>query len=309
MEKNSKIYVAGHNGMVGSAVVRKLTALGYTNIVTRTHKELDLCNQQMVADFFLKEQPEYVFLCAAKVGGILYNMEHPAEFLYDNLMIQANVIHQSYLHKVKKIIVLGSSCIYPRECKQPIKEEYLMTGPLEPTNEGYAFAKIAALKMAEFYNKEYGFNAISVMPCNLYGTNDNFDPQHSHVMPAMIKKFVDAVDNSDDTVTMWGTGVARREFMNVDDCANAIVFMMENYDKSGFINIGTGEDISIYDLAYLIANLTGFNGKILWDSTKPDGMMLKCLDVSKMKEIGFTPTISLEDGIRKMINEYKEKKR
>jgi len=308
MNKDSKIYVAGHRGMVGSAVLRKLKELGYNNIVTRTHRELDLCNQAEVSRFFDVEQPEYVFLCAAKVGGILYNIEHPAEFLYDNLMIQTNVIHQSYLHKVKKIVVLGSSCIYPKNCKQPIKEEYLMTGPLEPTNEAYSFSKVAALKMAEYYNKEYGFNAISVMPCNLYGTNDSFDPQHSHVMAATVKKFVDAIDNKEDSVTMWGTGIARREFMNVDDCADAIIYMMDNYDKNEFINIGTGEDISIYDLAHLVAKLTGFKGNILWDNTKPDGMILKCLDVTKMKEIGFTPKISLKEGIKKMITEYKKSK-
>lgn len=304
MEKNAKIYVAGHRGLVGSAIVRHLQEAGYNNLILRTHSELDLISQDAVREFFEAEKPDYVFLAAAKVGGIRANMESPAQFLYDNIVIQTNIIHQAYLSGVKKILILGSSCIYPRECPQPMKEDYLLDGKLEPTNEGYALSKIVALKMGEFYKRQYGFNAISVMPCNLYGQNDSFDPLHSHVLSATVRKFVDAVDEGSDTVVMWGTGNARREFLNVDDMASACLFMMEHYEGETFINIGCGEDYSIRELAEIVARLTGFKGKIEWDTTKPDGMMKKCMDVSRMKEMGFEPKISLEEGIKHVIEEY-----
>lgn len=306
MEKNAKIYVAGHRGLVGSSIVRHLQDAGYGNLVLKTHAELDLISQEAVREFFEAEKPEYVFLAAAKVGGIRANMESPARFLYDNIVIQTNIIHQAYLSGVKKILILGSSCIYPRECPQPMKEEYLLDGKLEPTNEGYALSKIVALKMGEFYKRQYGFNAISVMPCNLYGQNDSFDPLHSHVLSATVKKFVDAIDEGRDTVVMWGTGNARREFLNVDDMAAACLFMMEHYEGETFINIGCGEDYSIRELAEMVARLTGFDGKIEWDTTKPDGMMKKCMDVTRMKEMGFEPRISLEEGIKHVIEEYKQ---
>jgi Nucleoside-diphosphate-sugar epimerases len=309
MEKNAIIYVAGHRGLVGSAIVRHLQEAGYNNLILRTHAELDLISQEAVRDFFEKEKPEYVFLAAAKVGGIRANMESPAQFLYDNIVIQTNIIHQAYLSGVKKILILGSSCIYPRECPQPMKEEYLLDGKLEPTNEGYALSKIVALKMGEFYKRQYGFNAISVMPCNLYGQNDSFDPLHSHVLSATVKKFVDAIDEGRDTVVMWGTGNARREFLNVDDMAAACLFMMEHYEGETFINIGCGEDYSIRELAETVARLTGFKGKIEWDTTKPDGMMKKCMDVTRMKEMGFEPKITLEEGIKHVIEEYKQYKK
>ena len=306
MEKNAKIYVAGHRGLVGSAIVRHLQEAGYNNLILRTHSELDLISQDAVRKFFEAEKPDYVFLAAAKVGGIRANMESPAQFLYDNIVIQTNIIHQAYLSGVKKILILGSSCIYPRECPQPMMEEYLLDGKLEPTNEGYALSKIVALKMGEFYKRQYGFNAISVMPCNLYGQNDSFDPLHSHVLSATVKKFVDAIDEGRDTVVMWGTGNARREFLNVDDMASACLFMMEHYEGETFINIGCGEDWSIRELAEMVARLTGFKGKIEWDATKPDGMMKKCMDVTRMKEMGFEPKISLEVGIKHVIEEYKQ---
>lgn len=306
MEKNAKIYVAGHRGLVGSAIVRHLQEAGYNNLIQRTHSELDLISQDAVREFFEAEKPDYVFLAAAKVGGIRANMESPAQFLYDNIVIQTNIIHQAYLSGVKKILILGSSCIYPRECPQPMKEDYLLGGKLEPTNEGYALSKIVALKMGEFYKRQYGFNAISVMPCNLYGQNDSFDPLHSHVLSATVRKFVDAVDEGRDAVVMWGTGNARREFLNVDDMASACLFMMEHYEGETFINIGCGEDYSIRELAEIVARLTGFKGKIEWDTTKPDGMMKKCMDVTRMKEMGFEPKISLEEGIKHVIKEYKQ---
>lgn len=305
MQKEAKIYIAGHGGLAGSAILRHLKGLGYVNIVTRPHSELDLCNQAEVCQFFDEEHPEFVFLAAGKVGGIRANMENPASFLYDNLAIQMNVIHQSYLHGVKKMLILGSSCIYPRESPQPMKEEYLMDGKLEPTNEGYALSKVVALKLGEYYKKQYGFNAISIMPCNLYGRNDSFDPLHSHVLSATVKKFVDAVDDGKDRVIMWGTGNARREFLNVEDMADAALFMMDHYDGDTFINVGSGEDISIRELAEKVARFTGFQGIIEWDDSKPDGMMRKCLDVSRMKEMGFVPKISLDEGIQAVIYEYK----
>ena len=309
MKKESRIYIAGHRGMVGSAILRKLEEREYENLICRTHEHLDLTRQEQVKEFFDKEQPEYVFLSAARVGGIQANIDHPAEFLYENLAIQNNVIHQSYLHGVKKLCFLGSSCIYPRACPQPMKEEYLLTGPLEPTNEGYALAKIAGLKMVGFYRKQYGLPWISVMPCNLYGTNNSFDPLNSHVLSALVKIFVDAVDDEKKSVTIWGTGTARREFMHVDDAAEAFLFLMEQYDSGRTINIGWGEDVSIKELAVLIAEKAGFQGGLIWDKSRPDGMPRKCMDVSRMKDLGYSPVITLEEGIENTIADYRKLKR
>ena len=300
-----RIFVAGHNGMVGSAIVRLLRKRGFENLILCSHRELDLRDSHTVQEFFEAQKPEIVILAAARVGGIQANLDHPAEFLYDNLAIQNNVIHQSFLNGVKKFCFLGSSCIYPRECPQPMKEQYLLTGLLEPTNEAYALAKIAGLKMVEYYRRQYGFGCISVMPCNLYGTNDSFDPLHSHVLSALVKKFVDAVDSKISNVSIWGTGSAKREFMHVNDAAEAILFLMDNYNESEFINVGWGIDISIRDLADLIAKKAGYKGSTKWDATKPDGMPRKCLDVSRLNASGYTPKISLEDGIKKTIEEYK----
>jgi GDP-L-fucose synthase len=308
-DQNAKIYVAGHKGMVGSAIMRVLQNNGYNNLITRSSKELDLRDNNQVADFFKSETPEFVFLAAAKVGGIQANINEPASFLYDNLMIQTNVIHRSYLHDVKKILVLGSSCIYPKDCEQPMKEEYLLSGKLEPTNEGYALAKIVALKQAEYYQKQYGFNAISVMPPNLYGPNDSFDLSKSHVLSALVHRFVDAVDENNNLVTLWGSGSARREFMHVDDLAEALLFLMQSYCETEFINVGWGIDISIKDLAEKIARKTGYQGKISWDVSKPDGMLRKCMDVSKSNSLGYHPKISLDEGIEYMIGYYKRQKR
>ena len=309
MEIDSRIYISGHRGLVGSAILRKLRKRGYRDIVCVGHEQLDLTKQDQVKQFFDEEQPEYVFLAAARVGGIQANVEHPAEFLYENLAIQNNVIHQSYLHAVKKICFLGSSCIYPRACPQPMKEEYLLSGLLEPTNEGYAIAKIAGLKLIQFYRKQYGFSGISVMPCNLYGTNDSFDPANSHVLSALVKKCVDAVDDEMESITIWGSGKARREFMHVDDAAELITILMEKYDSPEIINIGCGEDISIKRLAILIAEKAGFQGNLIWDKSRPDGMPRKCMDVSRMKALGYSPVITLEEGIEKTIAEYRELKR
>ena len=307
MNKTDRVFIAGHNGMVGSAIVRLLRDRGFENLILRSHSELDLKDSNAVKDFFELEKPEIVILAAARVGGIQANLDYPAEFLYDNLVIQNNVIHQSFLGGVKKFCFLGSSCIYPRECPQPMKEQYLLTGALEPTNEGYALAKIAGLKMVELYRKQYDFDGISVMPCNLYGTNDSFDPLHSHVLSALVKKFVDAVINDTKIVSVWGTGSSKREFMHVNDAAEAILFLIDNYDSSEFMNVGWGDDISIKDLAYLIAEKTGFLGEIKWDTTKPDGMPRKCMDVSRLSELGYSPKIALEEGIDRLIEEYRAK--
>ena len=305
MNKTQRVFIAGHNGMVGSAIVRLLRKRGFENLILCSHRELDLRDSHAVQEFFEAQKPEIVVLTAARLGGIQANLDHPAEFLYENLAIQNNVIHQSFLSGVKKFCFLGSSCIYPRECPQPMKEQYLLTGLLEPTNEGYALAKIAGLKMVEYYRRQYGFCGISVMPCNLYGTNDSFAPLHSHVLSALIKKFVDAVERGINNVTIWGTGSAKREFMHVDDVAESILFLMDNYNESEFINIGWGSDISIRDLTELIAQRTGYKGSINWDTTKPDGMPRKCMDVSRLNALGYTPKILLEDGIKKTIEEYR----
>jgi GDP-L-fucose synthase len=303
---NKKIFIAGHNGMVGSAILRKMRSEGFSNFILAGRQELDLTNQVAVQDFFQKEKPDIVILAAAKVGGIQANINNPATFLIDNLQIQNNVMEASLKSKVSKFIFLGSSCIYPRECPQPMKEEYLLTGKLEPTNEGYALAKIAGLKLLEGYKKQYGFKSISLNPCNLYGPNDSFDLAHSHVLSALVKRFIDARDNNDSLLTLWGSGIARREFMHVDDLAAALLFMMENYDSEQFINIGTGTDHSIKELAERIAQKTGYKGELQWDITKPDGMLRKCMDVSRMKQIGFTPKISLDKGLEQMVAIYQK---
>lgn len=300
MEQNSKIYIAGHNGMVGSAIRRRLEKEGYTTIVVRTSKELDLRNQQQVTDFFAAEKPAYVFLAAAKVGGIVANNTYRGEFLYDNLMIQSNVIHQAYLNGVKKLMFLGSSCIYPKLAPQPLKEDCLLTGPLEPTNEPYAIAKIAGLKMCEAYRSQYGCNFITVMPTNLYGPNDNYDLTTSHVLPALLRKFHEAKLSGADSVSLWGTGSPRREFMHADDLADACYFLMQNYNEADPVNIGVGDDIMIKELAELIQKITGFIGKINWDSSKPDGTPRKLMDVSRLNKAGWKASISLEDGIRQV---------
>jgi GDP-L-fucose synthase len=297
MEKSAKIYIAGHRGMVGSAIHRRLKADGYSNFITRTSKELDLRNQQAVADFFAKEKPDYVILAAAKVGGIHANNTYRAEFLHDNLMIQNNVIHQSYVNGVKKLMFLGSSCIYPKLAPQPLREDYLLTGPLEYTNEPYAIAKIAGIKMCEAYRDQYGCNFISVMPTNLYGPNDNYDLQNSHVLPALIRKFHTAKMRGESQVQVWGSGNPKREFLHADDLADACVFLMENYHEAELVNIGTGEDISIRDLATLIGEVVGFEGELVFDATKPDGTPRKLMDVGKLHTLGWKHKIELKEGI------------
>jgi GDP-L-fucose synthase len=304
MEKNSKIYVAGHRGLVGSAIVRKLQKEGYQNLILRTSAQLDLRNQQAVKEFFEKEKPEYVFMAAAKVGGINANNTYPAEFLYDNLCIQNNVIHQSYKNGVKKLLFLGSSCIYPKNAPQPIKEEYLLSGYLEPTNEAYAIAKIAGIKMCQFYHKQYGCNFISAMPTNLYGPGDNYDLKNSHVLPALLRKFHEAKENGDAAVTVWGTGKPRREFLHADDLAEACLFLMEHYNDPAIINIGVGKDISIGEMAEMIKKIAGFTGELVFDTSMPDGTFQKLLDVSKINALGWQPKISFEQGLKKTYEEY-----
>jgi GDP-L-fucose synthase len=304
MDKNAKVYIAGHRGMVGSALYRKLIREGFNNIITRTSAELDLRNQQLVADFFAEEKPAYVFLAAAKVGGIIANNTYRAEFLYENLQIQNNIIHSSYLNDVKKLLFLGSSCIYPKMAPQPLKEEYLLTGLLEPTNEPYAIAKIAGIKMCDAYRDQYGCNYISVMPTNLYGYNDNYHPQNSHVLPALIRRFHEAKQQQLPAVTIWGTGSPKREFLFADDLAEACYYLMENYDEAGLINIGTGEDISIKDLALLIKHIVGYEGEINFDTSKPDGTPRKLMDVSKLHGKGWKHKIELEEGIKLAYNNF-----
>ena len=307
MEKLSKIYIAGHRGMVGSSILRALQAKGYSNFILKTSAELDLRNQQAVADFFAFEKPDYVFLAAAKVGGIVANNTYRADFIYENMMIQANVIHQAYFNGVKKLLFLGSSCIYPKLAPQPLKEEYLLTGLLEPTNEPYAIAKIAGIKMCDAYREQYGCNFISVMPTNLYGPNDNYDLNNSHVLPALLRKFISAKNNGDEVVTIWGTGSPLREFLHADDLADACLYLMESHNESGLVNIGVGEDVSILDLAKMVKQIVGFEGDIITDTTKPDGTPRKLMDVTKLTNLGWKASIGLEEGINKVYQEIKDR--
>ncbi len=307
MNKDSKIYIAGHRGLVGSAILRALQSKGYARFILRSHQELELENQKDVEALFADERPEYVFLAAAKVGGILANNTYPADFIYDNIIVQTNIIHSSYKYHVKKLLFLGSSCIYPKYAKQPIKEEYLLTGELEATNEPYAVAKIAGIKMCQAYNRQYGTNFISVMPTNLYGPNDNFDLNSSHVLPALMRKFHDAKMNRQTSVALWGTGCPYREFLHVDDLADACVFLMKNYDQSEIVNIGCGEDITIKRLAELISEIVGYQGQIVWDTTKPDGTPRKLLDITKIKSLGWNPKIDLREGVTKVYKSFLEK--
>src|ERR1035437_3723375 len=306
MEKNNKIYVAGHLGMVGSAIIRTLQQNGFTNIVFRTSKELDLKNQQAVADFFATEKPDFVFLAAAKVGGIVANNTYRAQFIYENLMIQNNIIHNSYLNGVKKLMFLGSSCIYPKMAPQPLKEEYLLTGVLEPTNEPYAIAKIAGIKMCDAYRSQYGCNFISVMPTNLYGPNDNYDLNNSHVLPALIRKFHTAIKQNLESVEIWGTGLPMREFLHVNDLAGACLFLMQKYNEPGLVNIGMGEDITIKDLALLIKEIVKYDGNLIFDTSKPDGTPRKLMDISKLHSFGWKHKINLEEGITNVYTEVKD---
>lgn len=306
MEKHSKIFVAGHNGMVGSAIVRNLIKKGFSNITTRTSKELDLTNQSSVNHFFETEKPDYVILAAAKVGGIQANNIYRADFIYLNLMIECNVIHAAHLNNVKKLLFLGSSCIYPKMAPQPLKEEYLLSGYLEYTNEPYAIAKIAGIKLCESYRKQYGCDFISAMPTNLYGPNDNYDLENSHVLPALIRKFHSAKLNGDKDVIIWGTGNPKREFLHVDDLAEACIFLMENYSGDEFVNIGSGEDISIYELACLVKDIVGFNGEIVKDETKPDGTPRKLMDVSKINKLGWKHKIDLKKGIESVYQDVQK---
>jgi len=306
MQATDKIYIAGHRGMVGSAISRKLRKEGFTNLLTRTSAELDLKNQAAVQAFFAAERPDYVFLAAAKVGGIMANNVYRGEFLYDNLMIQNNTIDAAYRNGVKKLMFLGSSCIYPKLAPQPLKEDYLLTGLLEETNEPYAIAKIAGIKLCDAYRSQYGCNFISVMPTNLYGPNDNYDLNNSHVLPALIRKFHEAKKSSAPSVTIWGSGKPRREFLHADDLADACFYLMQNYNEPGLVNIGTGEDLEIGELALLIKKIVGYNGEIVHDTAKPDGTPRKLMDVSKLHSFGWKASIGLEDGIRRVYEEYKK---
>ena len=308
LDRTKKIYVAGHRGLVGSALVRKLKSEGFLNVVTRTHGELDLTRQSEVENFFAKEKPAYVILAAAKVGGIYANDTYPADFIMQNLQIECNVIDAAYKNGVEKLLFLGSSCIYPRECPQPIKEEYLLSGYLEKTNEAYALAKIAGLKMCAFYNQQYGTDYISVMPCNLYGVNDNFSPENSHVIPALMRKFHEAKENKEPAVTVWGSGKPLREFLNVDDLADACLFLMDHYKGNEFFNVGYGKEITILELAEMMKRVTGFQGEIILDSSKPDGTPRKLTDISRLKEMGWKPKICLEEGLKQTYEWYKANK-
>jgi GDP-L-fucose synthase len=304
VEKSAKIYVAGHRGMVGSAICRRLNADGYQNLLLRSSSELDLRNQLAVEKFFEKEKPEYVFLAAAKVGGIMANNTYRAEFLYENVLIESNVIHQSHVHGVKKLLFMGSSCIYPKMAPQPLKEDYLLSGYLEPTNEPYAVAKIVGIKLCESYRDQYGSSFVSVMPANLYGPNDNYDLNRSHVLPALIRKFTEAVRAKAPAVEVWGSGSPLREFLHADDLADACLFVMKNYNEKQFVNVGTGSDVTIRELAMMIKSMTGFAGDLKWDSTKPDGTPRKLLDVQRLNEMGWRSKISLEEGLRSTIRDY-----
>lgn len=306
MKKNSKIYIAGHKGLVGSALLRELHKSGYENLVFKTHKELDLTRQEQVEEWFENERPDYVFLAAAKVGGILANNTYPAEFIYSNMIIETNIIHTSYLFNVKKLLFLGSSCIYPRLCPQPMKEEYLLSGSLEPTNEAYAIAKIAGIIMCRSYNRQYDCRFISVMPTNLYGPGDNFDLNTSHVLPALIRKFHEAKINGMKEVEIWGTGTPKREFLHVDDLAGACIFLMNRYDESEIINIGTGQDLSINELAGMVAEVVGFKGRLRFNSSRPDGTPVKRLNVSKLNALGWKANIPLKQGIQETYKWYAE---
>ena len=309
MKLDDNIFVAGHNGMVGSGIVRELTGRGFRNVITATRSELDLRDAVAVRGFMERRPPDYVFLAAAKVGGIQANINSPATFFFDNMSIQLNVLEGARQSGVKKLIFMGSSCVYPRDCPQPMKEDYLLTGRLEPTNEAYALAKLAGYKMSLYYKKQYGMDYLNVMPCNLYGTNDHYDPLNSHVLTALVKRFVDAVDAGTKEVTMWGTGSARREFMHVDDLVEAIFFLLEKWPRGEAINVGPGDDVSIRELATLIAEKAGYHGAMAWDATKPDGMPRKCLDVARLSALGYKPKISLVAGIEKTIEEYKQIKK
>lgn len=306
MDTQAKVYVAGHHGLVGSAIVRALESQGYHNLLLRSSREVDLRNQAAVEEFFAKEKPDYVFLAAAKVGGIQANNTYRAEFLYDNLMIEANVTHSAYRHQVQKLLFLGSSCIYPKLCPQPMKEDYLLTGFLEPTNEPYAIAKITGLKLCENYCRQYGVNFISAMPTNLYGINDNFDLANSHVLPALMRKFHEAKINGEPTVTVWGTGTPLREFLYVDDLADALIFLMQNYSGTEFVNVGTGQEVSIKDLALTMKAVVGYDGELVFDTTKPDGTPRKLLDVSRLEAAGWTAKTDLKTGIEKTYSWYLE---
>ena len=308
MKKNEKIYVAGHKGLVGSAICRKLQEEGFTNIVVRTKKELDLTIQADVIDFFKKEKPNYVFLAAAKVGGINWNWTHPADFIYDNLAIQTNVIDSAYKAGCKKLLFLGSACIYPKVTPQPIKEEYLLTAPLEPTNEGYALAKITGLRMCQYYRRQYGFNAISCMPANLYGINDNFITEHGHVIPGIITKIYEAMAKGEKTIECWGDGSPTREFLYVDDLADACLWLMENYDEPDFVNVGSNEEFTIKDIAEKLCEEFGFDGEIYWNTDKPNGTPRRKMDNSKLKELGWNPTVRFNEGIKRTIAWYKKEK-
>lgn len=306
MDKKSKIYVAGHNGLVGSAIVRRLEKEGFSNIIKKSREELELTRQSEVIDFFQKEKPEYIFLAAAKVGGIWANDNYSADFIYENLMIECNIIHSAFETKAKKLLFLGSSCIYPKMAPQPMKEEYLLSGYLEPTNEAYAIAKIAGIKLCEYYNKQYGTDFISAMPTNIYGYNDNFDLKNSHVLPALIRKVHEAKEAKSPSIVVWGSGSPKREFLFADDLADACVYLMKNYDGKEFVNIGTGEDISIKDLTELIKDVVGFEGVIEYDASKPDGTPRKLMDVSRIHGLGWKHEHSLKEGVEKLYTWYKK---
>jgi len=307
MEKNSKTYIVGHMGLVGSSLIRKFKQEGFTNLIGQTSKELDLRNQLLVNEFFEKEKPEYVIHAAGKVGGIQANNTYRAEFIYDNLMMEANIIHASYLNKVTKLLFLGSSCIYPKMAPQPLKEQYLLSGYLEPTNQPYAIAKIAGIEMCDSYRAQYGCNFISAMPTNLYGTNDNYHPENSHVLPALIRRIIIAKKNNDPKVVIWGTGLPSREFLHVDDLADACYFLLQNYNEAGIVNIGWGDDVSIKEIAILIAAEVGYTGALEFDTTKPDGTPRKLLDTTKINNLGWKPSIKLQEGIKRTVGEVKDK--
>jgi GDP-L-fucose synthase len=309
MDRGSRIYVAGHRGLVGSAIVRRLQAEGFAEVITRGREEVDLTDQRAVEDFFARERPEYVFLAAARVGGILANSTYPADFIRENLLIQTHVIDAAYRYGVKKLLFLGSSCIYPKHAPQPMKEEYLLTGPLEPTNEAYAVAKIAGLKMVQYYRRQYGFNGISLMPTNLYGPGDRFEPEQSHVIPALLRRFHEAKERGFGEVVVWGTGTPRREFLYVDDLADAAVFLMGRYEEEMWINVGVGEDITIQELAEMVKEIVGFRGRIVYDPSKPDGTPRKLLDVSRLFALGWRPRVPLREGLERTYRWYLEQER